>query len=166
MQPRNRVGLAPLGPPYDRIATFAAALCLALTLPGHTLAQEPPKAEAKAPEVSPLTPEQHTRIRDLVQSTQARNTELNSALAVKQRELAAAYESFELDVSRVERLQGEILELQRQLLANYHRLQVELRALVGPERFAVLSARINNALRNPPKRPAEAPKGEPAPNQR
>lgn len=128
---------------------------------GPALAQDAPKADAKAPEAAPLTPEQHARIRDLVQSTQARNAELNSALAVKQRELSAAYESFELDISRVERLQGEIVELQRQLLANYHRLQVELRAAVGPERFAVLSARINNALRNPPKRPAaETPKRE------
>ncbi len=50
-------------------------------------------------------------------------------------------------------LQEEILDVQGKLLRSYHSMQKELRSIVGPERFLVLSRRIDNALRNPPPEP-------------
>ena len=50
-------------------------------------------------------------------------------------------------------LQDEILDVQGKLLRSYHTMQKELRAIVGPERFLILSTRIDNALRNPPPEP-------------
>jgi hypothetical protein len=102
----------------------------------------------------PLNEDQTARIRELVRTTQARDIELKTGIERCQRALAAAYAEFELDTMRVEELQGRIVELQRQLLANYHRMHVELRAIVGPERFVVLRQRIDLVL-NPPA------KGEP-----
>jgi Spy/CpxP family protein refolding chaperone len=121
-------------------------------------AGEAKKADPPRVDPTPLTGEQLDRIRTLVQRTQARDAELKSALAIKQRELALAYASFELDEARVSALQEEIVVLQRQLLANYHTLHVELRKSVGPERFVTLIQRINSVLKPAPA-PGTAPSG-------
>jgi hypothetical protein len=116
-------------------------------------AEEPKAEEPKKVDPSPLSGEQLDRIRTLVQRTQARDAELKTALETKQRELARAYTSFELDEARVTALEEEIVGLQRQLLGNYHTLHVELRKIVGPERFATLIQRINLLLK--PAQPGE-----------
>jgi hypothetical protein len=41
---------------------------------------------------------------------------------------------------------AEIVELQRLLLANHHRMQVELRAIVNQERFEFLRRRLSNVV--------------------
>ncbi|MCU0875154.1 MAG: hypothetical protein MUE50_22715 [Pirellulaceae bacterium] len=43
-------------------------------------------------------------------------------------------------------MQAEIVELQRLLLANHHRMQVELRAIVNQERFEFLRGRLSNVV--------------------
>ncbi|MCH7920399.1 MAG: hypothetical protein IIC50_20755, partial [Planctomycetes bacterium] len=45
-------------------------------------------------------------------------------------------------------LHGDIGKLQQQLLGNYHRLQVELRKIVGEARFMRLKLRIDNYLKS------------------
>ena len=100
----------------------------------------------------PLTDEQIARVRTLVKTHQEEQQTLKAALDALQKKLAECYSRYELDETAAEALQGEVLEVQGKLLKSYHKMQTELRAIVGPERFKVLSARIENALRNPPKK--------------
>ncbi len=95
---------------------------------------------------APLTSAQYSQLRLLIQRTQERDRELKTALSQRQRELTLVYSQFEFSVDHAERLQSDIIELQRQLLANYHNLQTELRRIVGRERFEILKRRIDNAL--------------------
>jgi hypothetical protein len=104
---------------------------------------------------SPLTGDQLARLREVVRATQATAQRLQKDLAERERLLAEKYAQFDLDAAGAEKLQGEIVDLQKQLLANYHALQVELRKLVGPERFAQLKQRLDNALRPKPKSPSK-----------
>jgi len=106
--------------------------CLALCL----IAADPP----------PLTEDQLARLRELVKVTQDRATDLKKQLDAKQMELGGLYARYHLDAARAEKLQAEIVELQRQLLANYHRLHVELRTIVGEERFSTLRQRLDRLL--------------------
>lgn len=105
-------------------------------------AQQPP----------PLTEQQAAQLRDLVKNTQQRHEQLKKDLEQKQTLLAQKYAEFNLDVSAVEKLHGEILGLQKEQLTNYHKMQVELRRIVGPERFAMLRQRLDNVLGVTPKK--------------
>lgn len=100
----------------------------------------------------PLTEEQVTKVRNLVKTHQEEQGALKEKLEAAQKKLADCYSRFELDEDAVKKLQAEILEVQGKLLQGYHSMQKELRSIVGPERFAVLSKRIDNALRNPPEK--------------
>jgi hypothetical protein len=99
-----------------------------------------------AVEPPPLTDEQVTKLRELVKVTQARANELKDQLDVKQMALSLLYAEYKLDTPRAEKLQSEIVDLQKQLLANYHRLHVELRDIVGEERFQTLRQRLDRIL--------------------
>ena len=92
----------------------------------------------------PLSPEQIVRVRKLVQSVQTEAALLQARLDQRQRELGEVYTVYELDEPRAQKLQAEIVELQRLLLANHHRMQVELRAIVSRERFEFLRKRLAN----------------------
>ncbi len=96
---------------------------------------------------APLSESQITQLRKLIQSTQATAAELQQRLAERQDKLTAVYARFDLDVDAAEQLQADIVSLQRQLLANYHNMQVKLRSIVGKERFAILKRRIDGALK-------------------
>jgi len=98
----------------------------------------------------PLTAEQAAQVRALVQTHQREQADLRGRLETAQRRLAECYAKFDLDAAEVQALQGEILDLQGKLLHGYHAMQTELRKIVGPERFAILSRRIDNAIRNSP----------------
>lgn len=106
---------------------------------------------ASAEQVSPppLTAEQLSQIRALVQKTQAEQSRFKAVLAEAQEKLAKCYSSYELDEPQVLKLEQKILEHQKSLLASHHAMQKELRALVGPERFKILSRRIENVLKTP-----------------
>jgi hypothetical protein len=67
----------------------------------------------------------------------------------RQRELGEVYTVYELDEPRAQKLQAEIVELQRLLLANHHRMQAELRAIVSRERFEFLRKRLANVVTSP-----------------
>jgi hypothetical protein len=97
----------------------------------------------------PLTDEQLTRVRTLVKTYQADQGTLKAKLETAQRKLAACYARYDLDEDEAKTLQDEVLDAQGKLLKSYHAMQKELRSIVGPERFKILSARIENALRNP-----------------
>jgi hypothetical protein len=101
------------------------------------------------PAPPPLTEQQIGQIQELVRTTQATSDRLKALLEVKQRELAQRYAEFELDEKAVARLEAEILDAQRQLLANYHKMQVELRTIVGKERFLVLKQRLDRIVGPP-----------------
>jgi hypothetical protein len=105
---------------------------------------------APAADPPPLTDEQIARVRNLVKTHQDEQRTLKAALDALQKKLAECYSQYELDEKAAQALQGEVLEVQGKLLKSYHTMQTELRAIVGPERFKILSARIENALRNPP----------------
>jgi hypothetical protein len=113
--------------------------------------------QAPAANPSPLTEDQLVRLRELVRTTQTKAERLRNALADRERQLAEKYAQFDLDAVGAQKLQGEIVDIQKQLLANYHALQVELRQIVGPERFALLKQRLDNVLRPKPK---DAPKAD------
>jgi hypothetical protein len=111
----------------------------------------------------PLSPEQIVRVRKLVQTIQTEATLLQARLDQRQRELGEVYTVYELDEPRAQQLQAEIVELQRRLLANHHRLQVELRAIVSPERFELLVRRLRNSLSLPAPSPTSSPAAPPSP---
>jgi hypothetical protein len=99
----------------------------------------------------PLTEEQITKVRTLVKTHQEEQTKLKAELEKAQGKLAECYTRYELKDDDVKKWQTEILDVQGKLLTSYHSMQKELRTIVGPERFLILSRRIDNALRNPPK---------------
>jgi hypothetical protein len=116
-------------------------MCAAVLLPALLLVAQPQKQEPP-----PLTDAQKEALQTLIRSTEKNAKELQGRLEQRQRELAKCYADFRLDEAAVGKLQGEVVELQRQLLANYHRLQVELRKIVGEERFVTLRQRIDRIL--------------------
>lgn len=105
------------------------------------------------PAPPPLTAEQITKVRALVKTHQEEQAKLKAQLDKAQKKLADCYARYELKDDEVSALQTEILEVQGALLKSYHSMQKELRSIVGPERFLILSKRIDNALRNPPPEP-------------
>jgi hypothetical protein len=120
-----------------------ASFCLAAVLAGPGADPQPP----------PLTEDQLTKVRALVKTYQEEQTALKALLEKAQKKLADCYARYELNEPEVKALQDEILDVQGKLLRSYHAMQKELRAIVGPERFLILSRRIENALRNPPPEP-------------
>ena len=119
-----------------------ASFCLAAVLSAP--AADPPP---------PLTDDQVAKVRVLVKTHQDEQAKLKAQLEKAQRKLAECYSRYELKDDEVKALQDEILEVQGKLLRGYHAMQKELRSIVGPERFLILSRRIDNALRNPPPEP-------------
>ena len=105
------------------------------------------------PQPPSLTAEQITKVRALVKTHQEEQTKLKAQLDKAQKKLADCYARYELNDDAVSALQTEILEVQDALLKSYHGMQKELRSIVGPERFLILSKRIDNALRNPAPEP-------------
>jgi hypothetical protein len=134
-------------------------LILAALLAGSSLC----RAADEPASPPPLSPEQVVRVRKLVQSVQTEATLLQARLDQRQRELSEVYTVYELDEPRAQQLQAEIVELQRRLLANHHRLQVELRAIVSPERFELLVRRLRNSLSLPAPSPTSSPAAPPSP---
>ncbi|MBY0524201.1 MAG: hypothetical protein K2R98_12425 [Gemmataceae bacterium] len=118
--------------------THAALLALVL-LAGPVTSDDKP-----AP--PPLTAEQATRIRELVGTTQTRASRLQSLLEERQRELATLYAQYELNERQANQLQLEIVDIQRQMLANYHHMQAELRTIVSKERFELLRQRLGRVV--------------------
>lgn len=106
----------------------------------------------------PLTADQVTQVRALVQQTQTDHAAARQALAEAQADLARCYARYELDEKEVARLQAAIIGEQQKLLDSHHRMQNELRSIVGAERFLVLSKRIENVLKNLPPPSSETPK--------
>ena len=107
--------------------------------------------QTERPTPAPLSEDQVKQLRALMYATQTTATTLQTQLDEKQRELAKIYAQYELNQRQALRLQSEIVELQKQLLANHHKLQVELRSIVGQERFEMLRLRVLNSLTPKPK---------------
>ena len=78
-------------------------------------------------------------------------------LDLRQRELAAVYAEYKLDEDERRSWKPDVLDLQRQMLANYRKIQVELRTLVGEERFNQLRRRLDNLLKPPAKATEKEP---------
>jgi Spy/CpxP family protein refolding chaperone len=97
-----------------------------------------------------LTDEQLARVRNLLKSHQDEQPRLKAELDKAQQKLAALYSSYQLDEAAVTKAQQEVLNAQQKLLQSYHTMQKELRSIIGPERFQIMSRRIEQALKNPP----------------
>ncbi len=115
---------------------------LLIAAPGQT--SEPP----------PLSQEQRARLVKLKNEAEEETVRLKAQLEERQQELARAYADYDLDIKRADRLEADILELQKQMLASYRKVQVELRATVGRERFLVLKQRLDNILKSASTPPA------------
>jgi hypothetical protein len=124
-------------------------------------ASAPLFAQPEPAPLPPLTERQIIQVRELVQATQSRITFLQARLNERQRDLARVYAQYDLDETQARKLQEEIIELQRQLLSGHHRMQTELRTIVGRERFDFLRARLEQALSfdpvTAPKNPDNSP---------
>jgi hypothetical protein len=131
---------------------MARALCLVAVLA---------LAQAGKPSPPPLTQEQRTRIGKLAKDTQQEAVRLKGLLEERQKELARVYGEYELDEKRATALEAEILDLQRQMLANYRKMQVELRTLIGKERFTILKQRLDRFLEPPARKAPEKDKTPP-----
>ena len=115
-----------------------STMCLLALMAGQTLA--PP----------PLTEDQVTKVRALVKIHQEEQAGLKTKLEKAQRTLTDCYARYELKDDQISTLQAEVLEVQAKLLRDYDSMQKDLRKIVGPERFRILSRRIDSAIRNPP----------------
>lgn len=104
-----------------------------------------------------LRQEQTRRIRQLVRSVQDQATLLQARLEQRQRDLTEVYNHYQLDEERAHALQAEIVELQRALLANHHRMQIELRSIVDQKRFDVLRQRLRFLVAPPAPADAQPP---------
>jgi len=93
-------------------------------------------------ELPALTSDQVARVRELVRRTQTQASLIQSRIEQRQRELAQVYAEYELKSESAEKLQQEIVDLQRRLLANHHAMQMQLRSIVGKARFEVLRRRL------------------------
>lgn len=98
-------------------------------------------------EAPPLTEAQRTSIAKLANSTKKEADRLKNLLDTRQEELAVLYAKYKLDEDKAKKLEDDVIALQRELLTNYRKMQVELRALVGEERFVFLRQRIDNMLK-------------------
>lgn len=98
----------------------------------------------------PLTDEQLAKVRNLLKSHQDEQPRLKAELDKAQQKLVDLYSSYQLDEDAVKKAQQDVLNAQQKLLHSYHAMQKELRSIVGPERFVILSRRIDQALRIPP----------------
>jgi len=116
-------------------------LCAALVLVTTTRAEPPP-----------LTEEQRVQIAKLANETKQEADRLKALLDRKQRELADVYAVYKLDEEKATKLETEVLDVQKQMLANHRKMQVELRTLVGEERFNLLRTRLELMLKIPPKK--------------
>ena len=105
----------------------------------------------------PLTEAQLAKLRELVRVTQTEADEIKGRLERQQRELMRLYDAYELDRPAAEKLQGEIVDLQKQMLANYHKMQVGLRETVSADRFTVLKQRLARVLGPDGRKPPETP---------
>ncbi len=105
-------------------------------------------AEGRPSEPPPLTEQQAARIQRLVAAVKKQDGVVRRQLVSAQQELIGAYADYELDERRIAELQERIASLQRDLLKNYHRLQLELRRIVGPERFRTVKLRVDYNMRN------------------
>jgi hypothetical protein len=114
-------------------------------------------AAAVAADPPPLTDEQKARISKLANETKQESERLKALLDLRQMELAAVYAEYKLDEDRAAKLEADVLDLQRQMLANYRKMQVELRTLVGEERFKQLRRRLDNMLKPPTKTNEKGP---------
>jgi hypothetical protein len=132
-------------------ATFVLAALLALS-------------QDKPSDPPPLTQEQRTRLTRLAHDTQRESARLKALLEERQQELSRVYAAYDLDLPRATQLEAEILDLQRQMLDTYRKMQVELRAVVSKERFMTLKKRIDNFLQSPAeKTPAKDQRPPPRP---
>src|SRR2546422_10649581 len=103
-------------------ATFVLAVLLA-------------SAQDQPPNSPPLTEEQRARLSRVANGAQQDAARFKSLLKDREQELAQVYALYDLDEQRATKLEAEILELQRQMLDSHRKLQVDLRAVVGKERF-------------------------------
>jgi len=113
----------------------------------------------------PLPPDQVVQVQRLIQTTETRDQEIRAQLVDRQQELARAYVQANLDTTRINALQEAIVQLQRELLANYHTLQMQIRRIVGPTRFFRLKKRIDMAHNTARKKIATAPEDAGPPGQ-
>jgi len=97
-----------------------------------------------------LTDEQLAKVRNLLKSHQDEQARLKADLDKAQQKLADLYAHYQLDDAEAKKAQQDVLSSQQKLLQSYHAMQKELRSIVGPERFQILSRRVDQALRNPP----------------
>jgi G3E family GTPase len=118
---------------------LALVFLVAAAAPSQTPA---PKDRA----ISPLSAEQIAQVRELVRSTQSQAAILQTRLDERQRQLARVYAEYEFDDRKAQDLQKEVVDLQRQLLANHHRMQVELRSIVPKQRFEMLRRRLEQIV--------------------
>ena len=100
-------------------------------------------AERRPPESHPLSAQQIASIQKATFAAQRYDVAVKSQLADIQRKLISAYANYELDEERIAELQEQVVRQQRELLKNYHRLQLELRRVTGPESYAVIKYRVD-----------------------
>lgn len=128
-----------------------------MTQPAFVIAALMALAPAQAADPPPMTPEQRARLTHLAAEAQEETARLKTQLETRQQELARVYAEYDLDEKRADKLEAEILELQKHMLASYRKVQVELRATVARERFLVLKKRLDNILQSAGPKPATAP---------
>ena len=100
-------------------------------------------------EPPPLTEDQRVSITKLANDTKKEADSLKGLLDRRQEELGEVYVKYTLDEGKATKLEAEIIDLQKQMLANHRKMQVELRTLVGEERFVILRKRLDNMLKTP-----------------
>ena len=115
-----------------------AGLIVCLVLASYVNAEPPPLSE-----------DQRASITKLANETKKEADRLKGLLDRRQEELGDVYAKYTLDEPKATELEAEIIDLQKQMLANHRKMQVKLRTLVGEERFVILRKRLDNMLKTP-----------------
>jgi hypothetical protein len=90
--------------------------------------------------------EQIAKIAKLVRDTERRDSQLKAELQQLEQQLTEAYADFDLDEEHIKEIQEKIADAQKELLVNYHQLQMGIRSIMGKQDFVKIKARIDNYL--------------------
>ncbi|HEY3268967.1 MAG TPA: periplasmic heavy metal sensor [Armatimonadota bacterium] len=147
---------------------LALAAAVILAAPSAVQAQAPPQPPAGAPgpqyQSLGLSADQLRRVQALHAQFGPKLGELERSLRDKRRALEDLYKDFALDMDQARRLNAQINDIQKDILAQHLRLQVELRKILTAEQFGRLKESIERrtprGFRSRP-RGGDRPEGKP-----
>jgi len=93
-----------------------------------------------------LTPDQKQKFTAFMSESQAARAKLYGKLHDLHRDLRSVYQSYQLDVKHAKSLDGQLNEVQQELLDLHLSEETHIREILTPEQFATLQAQIHQHM--------------------